>query len=116
MVMEASLWEGHLPASWKGRLTQSGADKLLLEADGQSFAWQDRMRLVPYRGVNRGSSFMLALKPDLVRIKLDEETYQSKRVLIGLDGGTLSGDGAYRAIIHPDLAQKEQMAEAAVSC
>lgn len=116
MVMEASLWEGQLPASWKGRLTQSGADKLLLEADGQSFAWQDRMRLVPYRGVNRGSSFMLALKPDLVRIKLGEETYQSKRVLIGLDGGTLSGDGAYRAIIHPDLAQKEQRAEAAVSC
>ncbi|UQZ32874.1 sigma-E processing peptidase SpoIIGA [Paenibacillus sp. PK3_47] len=116
MVMEASLWEGHLPASWIGKLTQGDADKLLLETDGQSFAWQDRMRLVPYRGVNRGSSFMLALKPDFVSIKLGEETYQSRRVLIGLDGGTLSGDGAYRAIIHPDLIQKEQMAEAAVSC
>lgn len=54
MVMESSLWEGHLPETWKGRLTQDGADKLLLETDGQSFAWQDRMRLVPYRGVNRG--------------------------------------------------------------
>lgn len=107
MVMEAALWEGHLPASWKGRLTQDGADKLLLETDGQSFAWQDRVRLVPYRGVNRGASFMLALKPDLVTIKLGEDIYHSKRVLIGLDGGTLSGDGAYRAIIHPDLIQKE---------
>lgn len=111
MVMEASLWEGHLPASWKGRLTQTGADTLLLETDGQSFAWQDRMRLVPYRGINRGSSFMLALKPDLVKIKLGEQTYISKRVLIGLDGGTLSGDGAYRAVIHPDLAQSEQTAD-----
>ncbi len=114
MVMEASLWEGHLPASWKGRLTEISSDKLLLEADGQSFAWQDRLRLVPYRGVNRGASLMLALKPDLVTIKLGEETFFSKRVLIGLDGGTLSGDGAYRAVIHPDLTQREAAAEAAV--
>ncbi|SET63509.1 sigma-E processing peptidase SpoIIGA [Paenibacillus sp. NFR01] len=107
MVMEASLWEGHLPATWKGKLTQTGADKLLLETDGQSFAWQDRLRLVPYRGVNRGSAFMLALKPDMVEIRLGDECFTGKRVLIGLDGGTLSGDGAYRAIIHPELIQSE---------
>ncbi|WP_036668907.1 sigma-E processing peptidase SpoIIGA [Paenibacillus sp. HW567] len=115
MVMEASLWEGYLPASWKGKMTQMSADKLLLETDGQSFAWQDRMRLVPYRGINRGASFMLALKPDLVTIKLGEESFYIQRVLIGLDGGTLSGEGAYRAIIHPDLIQKESAAETAVS-
>lgn len=113
MVMEASLWETELPASWKGKLTQGSADQLLLQTDGQSFAWQDRMRLVPYRGVNRGSAFMLAIKPDLVTIKLGADTFCSKRVLIGLDGGTLSGDGAYRAIIHPDLT--EQDSPAAVS-
>ncbi|NUU62419.1 sigma-E processing peptidase SpoIIGA [Paenibacillus agri] len=107
MVMESSLWETQLPASWKGRLTQSSADHLLLETDGQSFAWQDRIRLVPYRGVNRSASFMLALKPDLVTIRLDADTFCSKRVLIGLDGGTLSGDGAYRAVIHPDLVVRE---------
>lgn len=115
MVMESTLWEGHLPAAWKGRLTQDGADRLLLETDGQSFAWQDRMRLVPYRGINRGASFMLALKPDLVSIKLGEEVFYSKRVLIGLDGGTLSGDGAYRAVIHPDLTQKESTTDSALS-
>jgi stage II sporulation protein GA (sporulation sigma-E factor processing peptidase) len=84
----------------------------VLEADGQSFAWQDRIRLVPYRGVNRGASFMLALKPDSVMIKLGGETFYSKRVLIGLDGGTLSGDGAYRAVIHPDLTHNESAVEA----
>jgi stage II sporulation protein GA (sporulation sigma-E factor processing peptidase) len=114
MVMEAALWEGHLPASWKGRLTQDGADRLLLETDGQSFAWQDRMRLVPYRGVNRGSSFMLALKPDLVTIRLGEDTFHSRRVLIGLDGGTLSGDRAYQAIIHPDLTSSGERVDAQV--
>jgi len=57
---------------------------------------------------------MLALKPDLVMIKFGEDTFYSKRVLIGLDGGTLSGDGAYRAIIHPDLTQKESATDAAL--
>ncbi|MDT3426493.1 stage II sporulation protein GA (sporulation sigma-E factor processing peptidase) [Paenibacillus forsythiae] len=105
MVMEASLWEAYLPKEWKGRLSREGADQLLLETDGQSFGWQDRLRLVPYRGVNRGASFMLALKPDQVAVTLGGETVLHRKVLIGLDGGTLSGDGAYRAIIHPDLAQ-----------
>ncbi|AIQ13896.1 sigma-E processing peptidase SpoIIGA [Paenibacillus durus] len=111
MVMEASLWEEYLPKEWKGRLSQEGADQLLLETDGQSFRWQDRLRLVPYRGVNRGASFMLALKPDHVAVTLGGETALHRKVLIGLDGGTLSGDGAYRAIIHPDLAQGEAAAE-----
>lgn len=107
MVMEASLWEDYLPEEWKGRLSQEGAEQLVLEMDGQSFVWQDRLRLVPYRGVNRGASFMLALKPDQVEITLGDRAVSHRKVLIGLDGGTLSGEGAYRAIIHPDLASGE---------
>lgn len=105
MVMEAELWEDHLPAAWKGRLSKDGADRLLLETDGPAFAWQDRVRLVPYRGINRASAFMLALKPDKVTVTMGEAVYRSERALIGLDGGTLSGEGAYRAVIHPDLAR-----------
>lgn len=104
MVMEAALWEDRLPASWRGRLGKEGADRLLLDEDGQTFPWQDRLRIVPYRGVNRSSSFMLALKPDRVTVRLGGEDTVSEKVLIGLDGGTLSPDGAYRAIIHPELA------------
>jgi stage II sporulation protein GA (sporulation sigma-E factor processing peptidase) len=29
-------------------------------------------------------------------------------VLIGLDGGTLSAEGKYRAIIHPDVTAQEE--------
>ncbi|MBY9076972.1 sigma-E processing peptidase SpoIIGA [Paenibacillus sp. HN-1] len=105
MVMEASLWEEYLPPEWKGRISQEGAEQLVLELDGQSYAWHDRLRLVPYRGVNRSASFMLALKPDAVEVTLGGEAFSHRKVLIGLDGGTLSSDGAYRAIIHPELAE-----------
>jgi stage II sporulation protein GA (sporulation sigma-E factor processing peptidase) len=71
----------------------------------EPFVWQDRLRLVPYRGVNRSTQFMLAIKPDRVVITLGEKQYESLKVLIGLDSGKLSSDNAYQAIIHPNLLQ-----------
>jgi stage II sporulation protein GA (sporulation sigma-E factor processing peptidase) len=67
------------------------------------FPWRDRIRLVPYRGINGSTRFMLALKPDAVDIRQGEQITRVTKVLIGIDGGTLSSDGAYRAIIHPAL-------------
>ncbi|MHA0855855.1 sigma-E processing peptidase SpoIIGA [Paenibacillus sp. CMAA1364] len=108
MVMEATLWQDHLPESWKGKLADGEADKLIMEMGEESnFLWQDRIRLVPYRGVNRSAAFMLALKPDLVEVNINGMTTTTTRVLIGLDGGELSGEGAYRAIIHPELVQDD---------
>lgn len=107
MVMEVSLWEGHLPSAWGKKLAAGEPDKLVMELDEEAFAWQDRLRLVPYRGVNRGSAFMLALKPDSVEIVLGGMRYVSGKVLVGFDSGTLSGEGAYRAIIHPALVDGE---------
>ncbi len=108
MIMEASLWEDRLPPSWKGRLAGGEPDKLVLELDGTDFEWQDRLRLVPYRGVNRDVAFMLAIKPDVVEIRIGDQVSQATRVLIGLDGGQLSHERTYQAIIHPDLIQDRQ--------
>ncbi|WP_223066376.1 sigma-E processing peptidase SpoIIGA [Paenibacillus caui] len=109
MVMEASLWERELPAGWKEKLAEGRADNLILElGENAYFPWRDRLRLVPYRGINKGSQFMLALKPDEVAVTLDGRTVISERVLIGLDGGRLSSEGAYRAIIHPTLTEHEE--------
>ncbi|MWV45225.1 sigma-E processing peptidase SpoIIGA [Paenibacillus sp. HJL G12] len=106
MVMEASLWTEKLPATWLERLSEGEPDKLVLELDETDFEWRDRLRLVPYRGVNRGSAFMLAIKPDAVEIRIGDQTSRAVKVLIGLDGGKLCGDGSYQAIIHPDLVQE----------
>jgi stage II sporulation protein GA (sporulation sigma-E factor processing peptidase) len=46
---------------------------------------------------------MLALKPDEVIITQGEQQFHAKKVLIGLKGGKLSGEGAYQAILHPGL-------------
>lgn len=108
MVMEAALWESYLPASWLRKCSEGNADQLVMELGDESFSWQDRVRLVPYRGINRSHSFMLALKPDRVEVVMNGAHFVHHRVLIGLDGGTLSAEGKYRAIIHPDVTAQEE--------
>jgi stage II sporulation protein GA (sporulation sigma-E factor processing peptidase) len=106
MIVEAVLWKEVLPESWLKRIQTSDADQIVAAMGGDDFIWQDRLRIVPYRGVNRGTQFMLAIKPDSVRVQTTEREWETGRVLIGFDGGTLSSDGSYRAIIHPMLLQE----------
>lgn len=109
MIMEASVWKDQLPAGWCERLKGESADLLVAElgtGDTETFAWSHRLRLVPYRAVNGSPKLMLGVKPDAVVASAEgRPSVSTNRVLIGLDGGTLSADAAYRAIVHPDLAQ-----------
>ncbi|WP_158629913.1 sigma-E processing peptidase SpoIIGA [Cohnella sp. AR92] len=111
MMMEASLWKDKLPSGWAERLHQEPADQLLAELDGlreDGFAWGERIRLVPYRSLNGTTRLLLAIKPDSVSIvsgSSEERIY--RRVLIGMDGGSISPDGTYRAIVHPDLGMTD---------
>lgn len=108
MVMEAALWSEFLPESWRGKLGGGHADNLIMEwMEVDSFPWRDRLRLVPYRGFNRGTEFMIAMKPDQCIVSIDGVETTSTKLLVGLDGGTLSSEGSYQAIIHPSLTEGE---------
>ncbi len=112
MIMEAAVWQQQLPQDWCGRLQTESADILLTElgeAGPDAFPWMNRIRLVPYRGVNGKTRLMLAVKPDAIELsQKDMPPLHVDRVLIGLDGGTLSSEGAYRAILHPELIHAGQ--------
>ncbi|MEY9091841.1 sigma-E processing peptidase SpoIIGA [Paenibacillus sp. RC84] len=104
MVMEASQLGSMLPESWLRRIRAAEVEQIITAiGTEEDFVWQDRLRLVPYRGVNRNTQFMLAIKPDKVVITYSSGQVETTKVLVGLDGGQLSGDGAYHAIIHPTL-------------
>ncbi|MEO3947461.1 sigma-E processing peptidase SpoIIGA [Gorillibacterium sp. CAU 1737] len=105
MIIEAAQWKDVIPEPWLKKIRSSEADRLIAAIGEGEFEWQDRLRLVPYRGVNRGTQFLLALKPDRVIVTCEEKRWETARVLVGLDGGQLSRDGAYRAILHPTLLE-----------
>jgi stage II sporulation protein GA (sporulation sigma-E factor processing peptidase) len=103
MVMEVSEWGDVLPVEWLQRIRSADVDQIISGLGVEEFIWQDRLRLVPYRGVNRNTQFMLAIKPDKVVITHNSTRIEASKVLIGLDGGKLCSDGTYQAIIHPAL-------------
>jgi stage II sporulation protein GA (sporulation sigma-E factor processing peptidase) len=103
MVMEAEKWRPWLPPSWLERIRRCEVDQLVAGFGEETFIWQDRLRLIPYRGIGQGTQFMLALKPDRVIVKQGDQTRDIAKVLVGLDGGSLSHDRAYQAIIHPAI-------------
>ncbi|WEK52976.1 MAG: sigma-E processing peptidase SpoIIGA [Candidatus Cohnella colombiensis] len=109
MIVEAQLWKEQLPQGWSERLKDESVDLLLSELDpsfSENYDWSHRFRIIPYRAVNGSSRLILAVKPDSVVISYEgNEAKQIQRILIGLDGGTLSSEGAYRAIVHPDMVQ-----------
>lgn len=105
MVIEALEWKEFIPEDWMKRIKEAETDRILSAMGENEFIWQDRLRLVPYRGVNRGTQFMLAIKPDQVTVSYNDKQVETQKVLIGLDGGTLSPDGSYHAIIHPMLLE-----------
>jgi stage II sporulation protein GA (sporulation sigma-E factor processing peptidase) len=103
MVLEATQWKAHMPDSWLKRIQSFEVDQIIAAIGTEECLWQDRLRLVPYRGVNRGTQFMLAVKPDKVTIVQGDKIQETVKVLVALDGGTLSSNGDYQAIIHPML-------------
>ncbi len=103
MVTESSLWQDHLPPDFLARIQQERAEEIVQELDDLEVRWRDRLRLVPFRGVHHGTRFMLALKPDKVIVRFRDQQYETSRILIGLKGGLLNNEQAYRAIVHPEL-------------
>lgn len=114
MITNASLWQDVLPARWLHAaqqkaswetLAQLTADQPVMnESECEDRAIDEaRLRLLPYRGVNQGTQWMIGFKPDYIQIIHESRTYECTRVIIGLDSGQLSRDEKFHAILHPDL-------------
>ncbi len=108
IITESCLWEGALPGEWLARLKQEQPLDMLQsigDSDGKCPFDESRLRIIPYRGVNQGMQWMIGLKPDFIQVTSDTEKYVCTKVIIGLDGGTLSHEGAFQAIIHPGVME-----------
>lgn len=105
MIIEAQHWEDWLPQEWLECIRSSDVSGVLERIGTDEGEWNERIRIVPYRSVNRDSQFMLAFKPDKVVVCHQAARFETHKVLIGLEGGKLSSDGSYTAIIHPQLVE-----------
>ncbi|QQE75907.1 sigma-E processing peptidase SpoIIGA [Brevibacillus composti] len=107
MIVEGSLLTHILPAALIGliRQTEGGLNQMEGVWDELPLEWQSRLRLVPYRSVASGMSFLVAIKPDEVLVVQEGRRFLHKKVLVGLNPLPLAADGQYQAIVHPAMIE-----------
>jgi len=99
LIAEAAAVEGILPGGFREKLrdftgdTQKTAEALA--AEGLSC----RFRLIPYQSIGNRSGLLPGILPDGVKVNLGGNLWDIPGCVVALTDLTLSGDGAYRALV-----------------
>ncbi len=101
VVVEAKVLLPYLPARFEQVI--AGPDLWDLDSCLQDTFWAERLRLVPFTSVGKQDGIMIGFVPDLLEIETPAGKVQTGKVIVGLYTRELSPDGAYRALLHPDL-------------
>ncbi len=64
--------------------------------------WALKIRLIPYQVVGK-RDFLVAFKPDEVRVFYEQTWHCTKKVFVGINSDPLSADGQFACIVHPHL-------------
>lgn len=101
VVVEAKLLVSYLP---------DGFEQAVAELDIQGIEdclrgthWGERIRVIPFSSVGRQNGLMIGFIPDMLTINTQGGIINTTKVIVGLYTRELSPDGAYRALLHPDL-------------
>lgn len=78
-------------------------------------AWLSRIQVIPYHGIG-SKSMMLAFRPDGLMVSSGAQCVETNDVVIGIYSGTLSRDGAYAVLLHPQVMNKLSKKEGVSIC
>lgn len=66
--------------------------------------WEDKLCIIPYRGIGQKNQFIIGIKPETVVITLETgERLDCQNVIVGLNFTNLSSDGDFQCILHPHM-------------
>ena len=67
-------------------------------------AWLTRVRVVPFTSLGKENGLLLGFRPDTLTVRSPEGPARHREAVVCVYAGALSEDGAYNALLHPDLA------------
>lgn len=67
--------------------------------------WSSRFRVIPFSSIGRRHGLLIGFRPDAVRLIMDGRPVPAGDCILGVYKGPLDPDGAYQALIHPELVQ-----------
>ncbi len=65
--------------------------------------WKHKIRVIPYKVVGQEHQLLLAVKPDEIIIKKQNESIQVKKGLVSFTLQRLSSDDLFQCIVHPKM-------------
>lgn len=80
----------------------AAGDSESLEQLGRN-SWSSRIRVIPFDSLGRRNGMLLGFKPDSLTLSSRGKRYEASRVVIGVYGRRLSADGAYKALVGPEV-------------
>ncbi|WP_404452512.1 sigma-E processing peptidase SpoIIGA [Virgibacillus necropolis] len=75
----------------------------LLDFDAIPKKWEGRIHIVPFQGVEGKSSYMMAIKPDNIKILYEQDEIITNKLLIGIQFSDLTKDQRYHCLLHPQI-------------
>lgn len=75
----------------------------LLDFNAIPKKWEGRIHIVPFHGVDGKSSYMMAIKPDKIKITYDQNEIITNKLLIGIQFSNLTKDQRYHCLLHPQI-------------
>lgn len=65
--------------------------------------WESSIQIVPYRGVQGGSNFLFAMRPDQLIVYYGEQKIVTSKLLIGIQFAALTKDQSYHCLLQPQI-------------
>ncbi|MGE5632992.1 MAG: sigma-E processing peptidase SpoIIGA [Caulobacteraceae bacterium] len=69
--------------------------------------WVTRFRVIPFKSLGKENGMLIGFKPDLGVLKDSERKTRLDNLVIGIYRKSLSRDGEYNALVHPDMFRNE---------
>lgn len=75
----------------------------LLDFDFIPKKWEKRIHIVPFHGVDGKSAYMMAIKPDKIKILYNQDEIITNKLLVGIQFSNLTKDESYHCLLHPHI-------------
>jgi len=68
--------------------------------------WASRFRIIPFKSLGRENGMLVGFKPDIVTIFDSDKRIQLSNIVVAVYRKSLSKDGEYSALIHPEMLKE----------
>lgn len=104
MILEFDVLKRVLPEEVVSALDESGEPDLYQIVDSLSGSpWASRIRVIPFTSIGRHKGMLVGIRPDEVIVITSEGNVRIKDIIVGIYHRQLSPEGAYRALLHPEV-------------